>query len=66
MAQNKSQELAQNKSEIAALLTEEIVKRYYFQNGRTEASFQFDTEIQEALKLFANPQQMQAILAVKK
>ncbi len=66
LAQNKSQELAQNKSEIAALLTEEIVKRYYFQNGRTEASFQFDTEIQEALKLFANPQQMQDILAVKK
>lgn len=66
LSQNKAQELLQHKTEISALLTEEIVRRYYFQNGRTAASFQFDKEIQEALKLFDNPQQIQSILAVKK
>jgi carboxyl-terminal processing protease len=65
LAQSKEQELMKNKTEICSLLTEEIVRRYYFQNGRTEATFKFDTEIQEALKLFADAPRMKTILSAK-
>jgi len=65
LAQSKEQELTKNKTEICSLLTDEIVRRYYYQNGRTEASFKFDTEIQEALKLFADTPRMKTILSAK-
>jgi carboxyl-terminal processing protease len=65
LAQSKEQELMKNKTEICSLLTEEIVRRYYYQNGRTEATFKFDTEIQEALKLFADAPRMKTILSAK-
>jgi carboxyl-terminal processing protease len=43
-------------------LEEEIVKRYYFQKGRIEASFAHDLEITEALNLLQNPVRYQEIL----
>ena len=49
-----------------SLLEEEIVKRYFFQKGKTEASFAHDLEIQEALNVLANPTKYASLLQVKK
>lgn len=60
---DKQADLDKNKDEIVSLLEEEIVKRYYFQKGRIEASFAHDNEIKESLKLFADATRFQQILA---
>lgn len=41
----------------------ELISRYEGQNARTKASFSFDTQLQEALQLLANPSEIQTILA---
>jgi carboxyl-terminal processing protease len=60
---DKQADLDKNKDEIVSLLEEEIVKRFYFQKGRIEASFAHDNEIKESLKLFADATRFQQILA---
>jgi carboxyl-terminal processing protease len=37
------------------MLENEIVSRYYFQNGRIETSFDTDPEVQAALKALGDP-----------
>ena len=49
MMHNKKDDLNKNKAEIKNLLEDEIVSRYYFQNGRTEASFDHDQELMKAI-----------------
>lgn len=63
LKQDKQADLEKNKEEIISLLEEEIVKRYYFQRGRIEASFSHDLEINEALKILQNPAQYKQILS---
>ncbi|MCG9880555.1 MAG: S41 family peptidase [Bacteroidia bacterium] len=63
LKQDKQADLDKNKEEIISLLEEEIVKRYYFQRGRIEASFSHDLEIKEALNLFQNPTLYQSLLS---
>ena len=48
MMHDKNLDLVKNKEEIKELLQDEIVSRYYFQDGRTEASFDFDPDIKKA------------------
>jgi carboxyl-terminal processing protease len=62
LKRDKQADVEKNKEEIINLLEEEIVKRYYFQKGRTETSFNHDEDILEAMKLFAEPSQYQKIL----
>ena len=62
LTHDKGADIDKNKAEIKELLEEEIARRYYYQNARYEASFKSDEDIQEALKLFANPAQYQALL----
>lgn len=53
MMHDKNSDLVKNKEEIKELLQDEIVSRYFYQNGRIEASFDFDPDIkkgEEALK----------------
>ena len=66
LKRDKSADIQKNKEEIISLLEEEIVKRYFFQKGKTEASFAHDLEIREALNIFANQTKYLSLLQVKK
>jgi carboxyl-terminal processing protease len=59
---DKAQDIERNKEEIIGLLEEEIVKRYYFQRGRIEASFKYDNDIIEALNLFKDKNRFDLLL----
>lgn len=52
---DKQADLDKNKEELVSMIEEEIVRRYFYQKGRTEASFAHDLEIQESLKILADP-----------
>ncbi|MCF8254553.1 MAG: S41 family peptidase [Bacteroidia bacterium] len=60
---DKLADLDKNKVEIISLIEEEIVRRYYYQKGRIEASFAHDKDIIESLRLFGNPTQFNQVLA---
>jgi carboxyl-terminal processing protease len=62
MAHNKKDDLIKFKSEIEELLQDEIVSRYYFQNGRTEASFDYDPEIKKGIEALTDKNVFTAIL----
>jgi carboxyl-terminal processing protease len=51
---DKEKDLVKFKDEIKQLLEDEIVTRYYYSKGRTELSFRYDKDIQEALKVLNN------------
>ncbi|MCX6290515.1 MAG: S41 family peptidase [Bacteroidetes bacterium] len=51
---NKKEDVKKNKEEIMQLLEEEIVSRYYYQNGRIEATFEHDREIMKAVEILGN------------
>jgi carboxyl-terminal processing protease len=48
---NKKDDLVKYKPEIKQFLEEEIASRYYFQNGRLEASMKDDPELKEAIAI---------------
>jgi len=52
---DKNADLQLHKQEIKWLLENEIVSRYYFQNGRTENSFLSDPEIKTAVRALKDP-----------
>jgi carboxyl-terminal processing protease len=68
VSHNKEQDLITFKSEIQEALREEIVSRYYYQEGVVEASLKNDEGIISALEILGNQQQMNLILtaSVKK
>jgi carboxyl-terminal processing protease len=59
---SKKSDLSQFQDEVRAVLENEIVSRYYFERGRFEQSFQYDKEVQEALKVVTNKATMTTIL----
>ncbi len=59
---DKQADIDKNKEEIISLIEEEIVRRYYYQKGRIEAGFAHDSDVQEALKIFADPVKYTQIL----
>jgi len=59
---SKKNDLVQFKPEIKQLLENEIISRYYFQNGRTENSFNSDKDISSAKELFLNKTLFTSIL----
>jgi carboxyl-terminal processing protease len=58
---DKSSDLKLHEEEIKWLLENEIVSRYYYQNGRTENSFSSDPEIKMAIKALTNPTVFSAV-----
>lgn len=50
--ENKKEDVKKNKEEIKHLLEEEIISRYYYQDGRIEATFNDDLEIKKAIEVF--------------
>lgn len=63
---DKNSDLDKYKTEIVSLLEEEIVKRYHYQKGKTEASFAHDKEIQQALEIFSNQSKFASLLQAKR
>lgn len=62
IAAKKKSDLTTFKSEITQLLESEIACRYYYQDGRVEASFKYDDDIKEALKVLQTPSEYLAII----
>ncbi|MEP7169847.1 MAG: peptidase S41, partial [Bacteroidota bacterium] len=50
MMHDKNSDLQKNKEELKELLQDEIVSRYYYQNGRVESSFDFDPDIKKGIE----------------
>lgn len=59
---NKEQDLVTYKPEIKKILSEEIVSRYYFQEGMIEAGLSQDSDVKLAKEFLAQPKKMQMIL----
>lgn len=60
---NKRADLNQFQPEISRILESEIVSRFYYERGRFEQSFQYDKEVQQALKVVSNKVSMHSILS---
>ncbi len=63
LAHDKATDLRLNKQEVKLLLENEIVSRYYYQNGRIEASFNDDPDILSAIKALKAPSVYQSMLS---
>jgi carboxyl-terminal processing protease len=59
---NKANDLQRFKPEIKELLEQEIVSRYYFEKGRTEAGFDDDPNILAAVAVLNEPNRYAALL----
>ena len=66
VSHSKEQDLVTFKEEIKEALKDEIVSRYYYQEGVVEASLTKDDEISESLKVLKNPTQYAMMLKPKK
>jgi carboxyl-terminal processing protease len=62
VSHSKKNDLTQFKEEIRKVLENEIVSRYFFERGRIEQAFQYDNDINEALKVIANRAVLASIL----
>ena len=60
---SKEEDLKNFQEEITQVLENEIVSRYYYQNGRIVQSLSEDNDIQSALSLLKNKEQYNEILA---
>ncbi len=54
--------LASDKSKILEKLTQEIIKRYYYNEGVYQHKANFDTKIKTAITLLSNPEEYQKVL----
>ena len=59
---SKKNDLQIHKPEIKQALENEIASRYYFDKGRYEANFKYDTELAQAVKTMQDKTQLTAIL----
>jgi len=63
LAHNKTEDLIRYKPEIKKYLELEIVGRYFFQNGRLQASFKDDPSINESIKVLTNQNMYASVLS---
>lgn len=63
---DKNNDLNKHKDEIKKVLEDEIVSRYYYSTGRIMVAFNYDEDIQTALKVLNNNTQYKQILSAKK
>jgi carboxyl-terminal processing protease len=65
MSHNKEADLQTFKAEIKRVLSEEIVARYYFEKGQTEAKLNNDEEVKEAVAILKDKARYEQILQKK-
>lgn len=63
VSHNKEQDLVTFKSEIKEALKEELVSRYYFQQGIVEASLVNDDDVKAALNILSNTNEINRVLS---
>jgi len=61
---NKNNDLENNKEEIKEFLANEIVSRYYYQEGRIINRLKHDKDIDESIRLFDNMEEYNSILKI--
>lgn len=66
MMHDKEHDLLKNKQQIAGLLEEEIVSRYYYKKGRLEAGLKDDQDLLKAIEVLNNQSEYENALMVKK
>lgn len=54
MMHDKNSDLIKNKEEIKEILQDEIVSRYFYQDGRIEASFDYDPDIKKGIEAISD------------
>ena len=59
---NKEQDLVPHKAEIKKILSEEIVSRYYFQEGMIQAGLSQDADVKLAKEYLSQPKKMELVL----
>ena len=59
---SKARDMEKFKSEIMDILANEIVARYYYQNGRAEQAFQQDRDVKKALEILQDKKAYNTIL----
>ena len=58
----KKNDLQVHKDEIKQVLENEIISRYYYEKGRYQINFKYDTDLAEAIKTMQDKTQLDAIL----
>lgn len=66
ISHNKSEDLMTHKEEIKEILENEIVSRYYYQNGRIENSMSKDIRVIKAIEVLKDSSQYTSILTAQK
>jgi carboxyl-terminal processing protease len=61
---SKDRDLDKFKKEISELLEDEIISRYYFQEGRAKQQLQADPVVQKSLEILQAPTQYNTILKI--
>lgn len=59
-------DLQQNKEEILRLLSDEVIKRYFYQAGSVEQQLKYDKELDKAVEILHDTAQYKSILSLKK
>jgi carboxyl-terminal processing protease len=62
MQHNKKEDIIKFKDEIVEFLKEEIVSRYYYQKGRTQASLEYDREVKKAIEVLSDQVKYKGLL----
>lgn len=65
LADRREQSLSESRTTIEDLIEQEIIGRYYFNSGRKQLSLRNDPEVEEAMKLLADPERYRQILKGK-
>jgi carboxyl-terminal processing protease len=58
----KNEDLIKNKSVLIRLIEKEIVKRYYFNEGKIKDSLKNDNEVKKAISILSNANDYMEIL----
>ena len=61
---NLDLELDRFSKDIKPLITEEIVKRYYFEKGAVQETLKDDADLKKALEVLQNPDEYNKVLTV--
>jgi len=62
---DKKADIEKSKDQLSELLADEIASRYYFQRGRIETSFEYDTELKKAVEILKDQSFYKDILSGK-
>lgn len=63
LVNDKEQDLKRLKSEVIQFLRDEIVGRYYYEDGQIQTNLKDDKQLDKAIEILKNPEEYKSILA---